>query len=184
MREVEFTWAGQCMETVDGLAFIGRNPLDAENVFIATGDSGMGITHGTIAGMILCDLIQGKQNPWATLYDPARKPVRAAAQFVKENLDVAAQYVDWFTPSEVQSVREIQPGSGAVLRRGLGKVAVYRDGKGNCTEMSAVCPHLGCIVHWNAAEHSWDCPCHGSRFTASGKVINGPSNVDLSPIDA
>jgi glycine/D-amino acid oxidase-like deaminating enzyme/nitrite reductase/ring-hydroxylating ferredoxin subunit len=183
MKEVEYTWGGQCMETVDGLAFIGRNPLDADNVFIATGDSGMGITHGTIAGMLLTDLILGKQNPWATLYDPARKPVRAAVQFAKENLNVAAQYVDWFTPSEVESVREIQPGSGAVLRRGLSKVAVYRDGKGMCTEMSAVCPHLGCIVHWNAAEHSWDCPCHGSRFTATGKVINGPSNGDLSPVD-
>jgi glycine/D-amino acid oxidase-like deaminating enzyme/nitrite reductase/ring-hydroxylating ferredoxin subunit len=183
MKEVEFTWGGQCMETVDGLAFIGRNPLDADNVFIATGDSGMGMTHGTIAGMLLTDLILGKKNPWETLYDPARKPVRAAAQFAKENLNVAAQYVDWITPSEVESVREIQPGSGAVLRRGLSKVAVYRDGKGNCTEMSATCPHLGCIVHWNAAEQSWDCPCHGSRFTATGKVINGPSNVDLSPIE-
>jgi Rieske Fe-S protein len=91
--------------------------------------------------------------------------------------------VDWITPSEVESVREIQPGSGAVLRRGLTKVAVYRDGKGKCTELSAVCPHLGCIVHWNAAEQSWDCPCHGSRFTATGKVINGPPNVDLSPVE-
>jgi Rieske Fe-S protein len=183
MGQVEFTWAGQCMETVDGLAFIGRNPLDADNVFIATGDSGMGITHGTIAGMLLSDLILGKQNPWAVLYDPSRKPIRAAAQFAKENLNVAAQYVDWLTPSEVESVREIRPGTGAVLRRGLSKVAVYRDDKGNCTEMSAVCPHLGCIVHWNAAEHSWDCPCHGSRFTERGKVINGPANVDLQPLD-
>jgi glycine/D-amino acid oxidase-like deaminating enzyme/nitrite reductase/ring-hydroxylating ferredoxin subunit len=183
MKEIEFTWGGQCMETVDGLAFIGRNPLDDENVFIATGDSGMGITHGTIAGMLICDLILGKKNPWESLYDPSRKPVRAAAQFAKENLNVAAQYVDWLTPSEVESVREIQPGSGAVLRRGLSKVAVYRDGKGKCTEMSAACPHLGCIVHWNAAEQSWDCPCHGSRFTATGKVINGPANVELSPAE-
>jgi Rieske Fe-S protein len=93
---------------------------------------------------------------------------------------VALQYADWVTSSEVESVREIQPGSGAVLRRGLSKVAVYRDEKGALHEMSAVCPHLGCIVQWNAAEHSWDCPCHGSRFDKQGKVINGPSNVDLS----
>jgi glycine/D-amino acid oxidase-like deaminating enzyme/nitrite reductase/ring-hydroxylating ferredoxin subunit len=181
--EIEFTWGGQCMETIDGLAFIGRNPLDKENVFIATGDSGMGITHGTIAGMLLTDLIQGKQNPWARLYDPSRKPVRAAGNFIKEGANMAAQYIDWFTPSEVESVRQIQPGSGAVLRRGLSKVAVYRDEKGIAHEMSAVCPHLGCIVHWNAAEHSWDCPCHGSRFKACGQVINGPANVDLPPIE-
>jgi glycine/D-amino acid oxidase-like deaminating enzyme/nitrite reductase/ring-hydroxylating ferredoxin subunit len=183
VEEIEFTWAGQCMETIDGLAFIGRNPLDADNVYVVTGDSGMGLTHGTIAGMLLTDLILGKQNPWATLYDPARKPVRAAGNFAKENLNVAMQYVDWITPSEVESVREIQPGSGAVLRRGLSKVAVYRDNKGKTHECSAVCPHLGCIVHWNAAEHSWDCPCHGSRFDEFGKVINGPSNTDLSPAD-
>ncbi|MCI0331682.1 MAG: FAD-dependent oxidoreductase [Planctomycetes bacterium] len=183
IEDVEFTWAGQWMKTIDGLAFIGRNPLDAENVFVATGDSGMGMTHGTIAGMLLTDLILGKRNPWATLYDPSRKPVRAAGAFAQENINVAGQYLDWFTPGEVESAREIAPGCGAVLRRGLSKVAVYRDADGRAHEMSAVCPHLGCIVHWNAAEHSWDCPCHGSRFDAKGKVINGPSNVDLEPAD-
>jgi nitrite reductase/ring-hydroxylating ferredoxin subunit len=183
MEDIEFTWAGQCMETVDGLAFIGRNPNDEENVFIATGDSGMGITHGTIAGMLLTDLIRGKSNPWATIYDPSRKPVRAAYEFAKENLNVAAQYVDWITPSEVDSEKDIERGSGAVLRRGISKVAVFRDGNGKCHEMSAVCPHLGCIVHWNAAESSWDCPCHGSRFDKHGKVTNGPANIDLPPIE-
>ncbi|MEX0613466.1 MAG: FAD-dependent oxidoreductase [Pirellulales bacterium] len=183
MEEVEFTWGGQVMETVDGLAYIGRNPLDAENVFIATGDSGMGITHGTIAGMLLSDLIVGRRNPWAMLYDPARKPMRAAGNYAKEALNVAGQYLDWLTPGEVDSVREIEPGCGAVLRRGLTKVAVYRDEEGRVHELSAVCPHLGCIVHWNSAESTWDCPCHGSRFDQLGKVINGPSNVDLEPAD-
>ncbi len=182
MEGVEFTWAGQCMETVDGLAFIGRNPLDKENVFIATGDSGMGLTHGTIAGMLLSDLICGKQNPWEALYSPSRKPLRAAGNFVKENLNVAKQYLDWVTPSEVESAHEIEPGSGAVLRRGTQRIACYRDGNGKVHKMSAVCPHLGCIVHWNEAESSWDCPCHGSRFDKHGKMINGPANVDLSPI--
>lgn len=183
IEDIEFTWAGQCMETIDGLAFIGRNPRDEDNVFVVTGDSGMGLTHGTIAGMLLTDLILGKQNPWATLYDPSRKPLRAAAEFAKENLNTAAQYVDWVTPGEVESEQLIEPGSGAVLRRGLSKFAVYRDGNGKCQEMSAVCPHLGCIVHWNGAEKSWDCPCHGSRFDKLGKVVNGPSNVDLPPAD-
>jgi glycine/D-amino acid oxidase-like deaminating enzyme/nitrite reductase/ring-hydroxylating ferredoxin subunit len=183
MEEVEFTWAGQCMETVDGLAFIGRNPLDKENVFIATGDSGMGLTHGTIAGMLLSDIILGKGNPWETLYNPSRKPIRAAANFAKENLNVAKQYLDWLLPSEVESADEIEPGSGAVLRRGTHKIACYRDGNGKTHEMTAVCPHLGCIVHWNGAEKSWDCPCHGSRFDKHGKMTNGPANIDLSPAE-
>jgi Rieske Fe-S protein len=179
IEDIEFIWGGQWMKTIDGLAFIGRNPLDAENVFVVTGDSGMGMTHGTIAGMLLTDLILGKQNPWATLYDPSRKPIRAAGVFAQENINVARQYLDWLTPGEVKSERDIEPGCGSVLRRGLTKVAVYRDEKGTAHEMSAVCPHLGCIVHWNSAEKSWDCPCHGSRFDKLGKVINGPSNTDL-----
>lgn len=182
IEDVEFTWSGQCMETIDGLAFIGRNPMDKENVYIATGDSGMGITHGTIAGMLLTDLILGKSNPWETLYDPSRKPVRAAYEFAKENLNVAVQYTDWVMPSEVSSADEIERDSGAVLRKGMTKVAVYKDGRGACHETSAVCPHLGCIVQWNGAEHSWDCPCHGSRFDKHGKVVNGPANVDLKPV--
>ena len=183
MEGVEFTWAGQCMETIDGLAFIGRNPMDKDNVFIATGDSGMGLTHGTIAGMLLADLILEKRNPWETLYDPSRKPIRAAVNFTRESVNVAAQYLDWLTSGEVKSAHEIKPGNGAVLRRGLQKIACYRDGNGKVHEMSAVCPHLGCIVQWNGAEASWDCPCHGSRFDKHGKMINGPANVDLSPIE-
>jgi glycine/D-amino acid oxidase-like deaminating enzyme/nitrite reductase/ring-hydroxylating ferredoxin subunit len=179
--DVAFKWGGQCLETIDGLAFIGRNPLDKENVFVATGDSGMGLTHGTIAGMLLSDLILGRDNPWEKLYDPARKTVFAANIYIKENLNVAAQYADYLTAGEVASVDEVQCGSGALLRRGLSKVAVYRDDVGKIHELSAVCPHLQCIVHWNPAETTWDCPCHGSRFTALGKVVNGPANVDLSP---
>lgn len=94
-------------------------------------------------------------------------------------LTQAGQYLDWLTPGEVGSVREIEPECGAVLRRGMRKIAAYRDADGKVHEISAVCPHLGCIVHWNNAEHTWDCPCHGSRFDAEGKVLNGPSNVDL-----
>jgi glycine/D-amino acid oxidase-like deaminating enzyme/nitrite reductase/ring-hydroxylating ferredoxin subunit len=183
MEDIEFTWGGQCMETIDGLAFVGRNPLDDDNVFIATGDSGMGITHGTIAGILLTDLILGRPNPWAQLYDPSRKTLRAAGTFAKEAINMAGQYLDWVTPGEVDSVREVEPGCGAVLRRGLSKVAVYRDEEGRTHELSAVCPHLGCIVHWNAAETTWDCPCHGSRFDKLGKVINGPANIDLPPVE-
>lgn len=183
METVEFTWVGQVMESIDGLAFIGRNPLDKENVFIATGDSGMGMTHGTIAGILLTDLILGRENPWATLYDPSRKTLLAAGEFAKEAVNMAAQYADWVTGGDVSSTDEIADDSGAVMRRGLSKIAVHRDAHGKLHELSAVCPHLGCIVRWNASEKTWDCPCHGSRFGKLGKVINGPANTDLAPTD-
>ncbi len=180
MQEVRFRWSGQVMETIDGLAFIGPNPGDEPNVFIATGDSGMGMTHGTIAGTLLTDLILGRENPWASLYHPSRKTLRAAGEFAKENLNVVRQYGDWLTGGGVGSPEEIRPGTGAVVRRGLSKVAGYRDEQGVLHECSAVCPHLGCIVDWNDAEKTWDCPCHGSRFDRFGTVLNGPANSDLS----
>jgi glycine/D-amino acid oxidase-like deaminating enzyme/nitrite reductase/ring-hydroxylating ferredoxin subunit len=179
---VEFAWAGQVMETIDYLAFSGRNPLDDANVYVHTGDSGMGLTHGTLGARIIADLILGLESPWARLYDPARKRVSAAGEFAAENLNVAAQYGEWLTGGDVESVAEIANDSGAVLRRGLAKVAVYRDAAGTLHEKSAACPHLGCIVQWNDSEKTWDCPCHGSRFECTGKVINGPANVDLQPL--
>lgn len=183
IEEVQFAWAGQVMETVDGLAYIGRNPLDYDNVFIVTGDCGMGMTHGTIAGILLTDLILGRENQWASLYDPSRITPGAVAAFTSEGLNTAVQYADWLTEGDVASVRQIKRDAGAVLRRGLSKVAVYRDGKGKLHELSAVCTHLGCLVHWNPTEKTWDCPCHGSRFDKLGKVINGPANQNLCSSD-
>ncbi|MDP9339216.1 MAG: FAD-dependent oxidoreductase [Acidobacteriota bacterium] len=182
LPEPEFRWSGQILDTVDGLAFIGRNPGDQPNIYIATGDSGVGLTHGTIAGMLITDMIMGRENPWSILYDPARKSPLAALTFAKENLNVAAQYSSWVTPGEVSSAEDIQPGGGAVIRRGLSKIAVHRDQQGNLHERSAVCPHLGCIVAWNKTESSWDCPCHGSRFDPDGKVLNGPAISPLAEI--
>jgi glycine/D-amino acid oxidase-like deaminating enzyme/nitrite reductase/ring-hydroxylating ferredoxin subunit len=179
--EIAFNWSGQVMEPVDCLAYIGRNPNDEPNVFIATGDSGMGMTHGTIAGMLLTDLILGRPNPWEKLYDPSRKSLKGAPTFVKENLNVAMEYGQWVTPGEVKSPSEVAPDSGAVMRRGAVKVACYRDASGQVHEFSAICPHLQCIVAWNGAEKTWDCPCHGSRFTAVGEVVNGPANSNLPP---
>jgi glycine/D-amino acid oxidase-like deaminating enzyme/nitrite reductase/ring-hydroxylating ferredoxin subunit len=177
---IEFQWSGQVMEPVDGLAFIGRNPMDEDNVFIATGDSGNGMTHGTIAGILLTDLIMGRTNEWEKLYDPTRKTLKALPEFASENLNVAAQYADLVTPGDVDSADEIKPGEGAIVRHGLKKVATYRDDSGTIHERSAVCVHLGCIVDWNSKEKTWDCPCHGSRYDAYGKVFQGPANSDLS----
>jgi glycine/D-amino acid oxidase-like deaminating enzyme/nitrite reductase/ring-hydroxylating ferredoxin subunit len=177
---VTHRWSGEVMETPDGLGFIGADPTGMKNVFLATGDSGMGMTHGTIAGLLLTDLVLGRRNPWADLYDPARLPVKAAGDLVSEGVSMALPYRDWVTGGDVKSVDEIRPGEGAVVRRGLTKVAVYRDDAGTVHACSAVCPHLGAIVRWNPAEKTWDCPAHGSRFTAAGEVFHGPAHTGLS----
>jgi glycine/D-amino acid oxidase-like deaminating enzyme/nitrite reductase/ring-hydroxylating ferredoxin subunit len=180
---VEFRWSGQVMEPADGVAFIGRNPGDADDVYIATGDSGMGMTHGTIAGILLTDLIMGRSSPWTALYDPSRKMAHGAVEYVKENVNVAAQYVkDYATGGERSSADEIAPGEGAILRRGLAKIAAFRDADGTLHELSAACPHLGCIVSFDAVEKTWNCPCHGSRFDCHGRVIVGPANRDLAVV--
>ncbi len=183
VERFEFQWSGQVMEPVDGLALIGRNPLDSDNVYIATGDSGNGMTHGTIAGMLLTDLIAGRGNPWASLYDPIRKTLGAIGEFAKENLNVAAQYVDLVTPGEIDDASHVGSGEGAILRRGAAKVAVSRDENGVLHERSAFCTHLGCVVQWNSIERTWDCPCHGSRFQTDGHVVNGPAIRSLTKAD-
>ena len=138
-----------------------------------------GMTHGVIAGLLLTDMIMGRQNAWEKTYDPSRITLRALSEFAKENLNVAMQYTDVVLAGDVESVDQVKPDSGAVLSRGLSKIAVYRDPDGVVHERSAVCKHLGCIVNWNSLEKSWDCPCHGSRYDAFGHVTQGPANSDL-----
>ena len=179
---VAFQWSGQVMEPADGLAYIGRNPVHSRNVYVATGDSGHGMTHATIAGMLIRDLITDRANPWESLYDPSRKITHSLGEYARENLNFVKQYADFVTRGEVSSVEEIAPGAGAVLRHGMTKLAVYRDAAGDAHAYSAVCPHAGCIVHWNPTEESWDCPCHGSRFDPQGHVVNGPANSALAPV--
>jgi glycine/D-amino acid oxidase-like deaminating enzyme/nitrite reductase/ring-hydroxylating ferredoxin subunit len=182
VRDVPYRWSGQVYEPVDGLAFIGKNPLDADNVYVATGDSGQGMTHGTIAGMLLTDLICGRKNPWTRLYDPARVRLGSARDYARDTIDTAAHYAEWLTPGEVRSVDAIPPGEGAVLRQGLQKIAAYRAEDGTVSMCSATCTHLGCVVGWNRSESIWECPCHGSRFDRFGKVVNGPATADLAAL--
>jgi glycine/D-amino acid oxidase-like deaminating enzyme/nitrite reductase/ring-hydroxylating ferredoxin subunit len=180
MEEISYTWSGQVMQSVDGLAYIGRNPLDRENVYVVTGDSGTGMTYATIAAILITDLIESRSNPWETLYDPSRKTLRSAPAYAREAVRTAAQYVDWVTPGDVKSADDIPPDAGAVLKEGLSPVAAYREPDGTLHKLSAVCVHLGCVVRWNAAERTWDCPCHGSRYDRFGTVINGPANRNLA----
>ncbi|MBP2293188.1 FAD-dependent oxidoreductase [Azospirillum rugosum] len=180
---VEYRWSGQVMEPFDGLAFIGRDPAYGGRIFVATGDSGMGMTHGTIAGMVLCELIHGSGSPWAALYDPGRKMTSKLGTYLRENIDVGRQYLDYVRRSEVESEQSIAPGEGAVLKSGGKPIAVYRDESGALHRRSAVCPHLKCVVHWNPGEKSWDCPCHGSRFAVDGAVLNGPASQPLAEVE-
>jgi len=183
IQALSFQWSGQVVEPMGGLAFIGHNPHDQNNIFIATGTSGNGMTYGTIAGSLITDQILGRANPWASLYAPTRQTVGALTETAHQALNVMKQYADWATKGEVSSPEEIPSGSGAIMRQGLKKVAIYRDHSGEIHKLGATCPHLGCIVHWNAVESSWDCPCHGSRFNPTGRVVNGPAASPLSPVD-
>ncbi len=176
---VDFKWSGEVMESVDGIAYMGRNPMDEKNVYIITGDSGNGMTHCTAGAMLVSDLIIGRENPWTHLYDPSRKAIHGVSEFIKEQANTLSQYRDWLTGGEVDSIHEIPAGQGAIVREGQKKLAVFRDEQGELHTFSAACTHLGCVVAWNSAEQSWDCPCHASRFSAQGEVLHGPAAEPL-----
>ncbi|MET0594447.1 MAG: FAD-dependent oxidoreductase [Polyangiaceae bacterium] len=177
-------WSGQVLEPFDHLAYIGKDPTGTSNVYIATGDSGHGITHGAIAGILIADLIEGRPNPWQSLYDPRRKSLRAASQFARDGIDVAKEYAKWLLPEPRTSALDLGRDEGAVVQRGIRKVAVYRDPEGVLHHCSAVCTHLGGVVRWNSDAKSWDCGCHGSRFSPTGEVLNGPAVAPLATVEA
>lgn len=180
IKKIIHRWSGQIIEPVDGLAFIGRNPSGPENIFIITGDSGNGMTHGTLAGILIKDLILERKNEWEDIYSPSRKPVLALAHYFKENLNVLKYYTE-LLKTQLLPKQELHRGQGQIIAQGLHKIAQYKDTNGDLYEFSALCPHLKCVVHWNDIERTFDCPCHGSRFTAFGKVVNGPATTDLEP---
>jgi glycine/D-amino acid oxidase-like deaminating enzyme/nitrite reductase/ring-hydroxylating ferredoxin subunit len=181
-EEVLYRWSGQVMEPVDCMGFLGRNPMDKDNVYIITGDSGNGMTHTTIGAMLITDLIQGRDNPWAKLYEPSRITLRATGSFLQENLNVAAQYTDYFTVKKEPDFTQMPTDSGVVFRKGLRMIAAYKNKDNQVEFMAANCPHLGGVLNWNNAEKSWDCPAHGSRFDCHGRVIEGPACEHLKKL--
>jgi hypothetical protein len=183
-------WSGQVMDTVDFCGFVGRNPGD-DDIFIVTGDSGQGMTHGAMAGLLIRDLIVGAGSRWEEVYDPGRKTPRGVTTFISENAtmikNMALSLVPGSdaaaTPAAPSSADDLKPGEGAVIARGSAKIAAYRDENGRLHERSACCTHLGCELSWNSTEKCWDCNCHGSQFSAQGAVLNGPAIHDLEPAD-
>ena len=174
-------WSGQVLNPIDFTSFTGRNP-GSSRVYVHTGDSGQGITHGVVGSLLLTGLIVDGQHPWTDIYDPARKPISAAGAFISENLTAVKNFAEYVAPGELKSVEELKPGCGAIVRHGLKKVAAYRDKSGSLHLHSAACTHLGCHVHWNSLEVCWDCPCHGSHFAVDGTALNGPAIAPLAKL--
>jgi Rieske Fe-S protein len=175
-------WSGQVIETPDGLPYIG---LMAEHQYVATGFSGNGMTFGTLGAMMMSDAILGRKNPWIDLFDPGRKALTHGVwDYIKENIDYPYYMIrDRLVGAEARSLRAVKRGEGLIVERKGQKVAAYRDARGTLTLRSAICTHMGCPVGWNQAESTWDCPCHGSRFTPAGEVISGPAETPLPPAD-
>jgi glycine/D-amino acid oxidase-like deaminating enzyme/nitrite reductase/ring-hydroxylating ferredoxin subunit len=173
-------WSGQVLDTIDYCGFIGRNP-GSDKVYVATGDSGQGMTHGALAGILLKDLILTGKSPWQEVYEPSRKTPAGIINYVKENVTLITNFAEYLMPGELDSIDELQPGQGGIIRQGVSKIAACRDLEGKLHLNSAVCTHLGCHVHWNSTEQCWDCPCHGSHFAPDGAVLNGPAIHSLEP---
>jgi glycine/D-amino acid oxidase-like deaminating enzyme/nitrite reductase/ring-hydroxylating ferredoxin subunit len=182
VKSIEHEWSGQYYNPADGLPHIGRVP-GSEHLFVATGYAGVGLTWGTVAGTLIARMIQGQRHPLEEILAPGRLTLMASArEVIAENLDVVRRFaVDRLAGGKSISDEEIPPGTGRIVSRHGRTVAVYRDPSGTIFRMSPVCTHSGCIVHWNQAERTWDCPCHGGRFTAEGQRFCGPPPRDLQP---
>ena len=175
VRDIQYKWSAQVFEPADSIPYIGKSP-QAENVYIATGFAGDGLIYGSLAGKILADTAMGIPNVYIDLFDPSRiKPVAAAKDFLKHNVEVAKDFVKGRMNTDVEDTDEIPPGEGAIVKINGDKFAVYRSEEGELHHLSPVCTHLKCIVQWNNDHKSWDCPCHGSRFQATGEVLSGPA---------
>ncbi len=180
IEDIIYHWSGQVMEPMDGVAFIGRNLNDKENIYIITGDSGNGMTHCTFAGMLITDLINGVENKFEKLYDPSRFSLSQVGSYLKHSVKDTLSFLSQLPNfNDISELEKLSKGEGRIVDMLEEKFGVYRDKNGQLSIVSAQCTHIKCSVAWNADELSWDCPCHGSRFTYDGKVINGPANADL-----
>ena len=183
LRDVQYRWSTQDWYSADKVPLIGQISPSSPGISTATGFGGWGMAPGIAASRILADRILKTKNPWASLFSPRRMKLAAMPKLMSENTKVGVRRTADMLPLPAGSVKDLAPGEGGVVRYRGSKVAAYRDPAGRVHAVSAKCTHLGCDVEWNAAEHSWDCPCHGSRFGTGGEVLNGPATKPLEPTD-
>jgi glycine/D-amino acid oxidase-like deaminating enzyme/nitrite reductase/ring-hydroxylating ferredoxin subunit len=180
--DIRHRWVGQVVETDDGLPFIGEN---ADCEFIATGFCGNGFTLGTVSAMMVRDRYLGRENAWFDLFRVDRKPFHGGLwRYLTENVDFPVHFVRDRLKSADGEIEDVRPGEGKIVSLNGDKVAAYRDQAGELTLCSPVCTHMKCLVRWNAADKTWDCPCHGSRFHSDGSVHSGPAETPLLRLDA
>jgi glycine/D-amino acid oxidase-like deaminating enzyme/nitrite reductase/ring-hydroxylating ferredoxin subunit len=176
VKSIEYRWSTQDNVAVDKVPYIGRL---SKGVYVATGFGGWGMTHSMISAMIISDGVLGRSNPWAPLYDPSRFKLTDTSKLVTQNIHAVKHLlIERLIPSD-SDVNALAKGEGKILKVRHEKTAVSRDHEGALHAVSPSCTHMGCVVVWNDAEHSWDCPCHGSRFSADGRVLHGPALKDL-----
>ena len=185
VKEVAHRWSSQYFEPSDGLAYIGHLPGNPDNVYVATGYGGNGITYSHIAAQVLTDLITTGQSELKDLFSPARvKPVAGFAAFVQENADVVKEFIaKRIAVKKIEGLSELAHGEARVVKYDGETVAIYKDEQGAIHALNPVCTHAKCIVAWNNAEKSWDCPCHGARYDVSGEVLTGPARKPLERIE-
>lgn len=185
ISSVQYKWSSQYYIPVDGLPYVGQIPFYAEGIYCATGYNGNGMMLSSISAEILAETILGKQHPYAELFSTTRiKPVDGFSEFIKENADVVYHFVaDRLSVTETDSLKQLEPGTGKVVKLDGRKVAAFRDEKGEIHALNPVCTHAACIVNWNQEEKSWDCPCHGARYDIGGRVLNGPAERNLEKFE-
>lgn len=184
IEEVSFKWSSQFFEPADGLPYIGHLPHNPDTVFVATGFGGNGMTYGHVSAIVLTDIIVKGESRYQKLFNPNRiKPVAGFESFVKESADVVAKFIgDRINKVKIKELSEIAPGEAKVVKYEGDSIALYKDEKGGLHAVNPACTHVNCIVGWNTAEQTWDCPCHGSRFSMDGEVLTAPARKDLEKI--
>lgn len=180
IEKIDYRWSNQDYESFDRLPYIGRLTPSNQHIYLATGFGLWGMSNGTMAGIILSDLVQGKTNEWSNLYDSLRATPFVTKESIKNNLEVGVHWVkDRIEGLKNWSTDDVKPGEAKIITKKGEQIGVYKDETGKVTAVSAICSHLGCVVNWNSAEKTWDCPCHGGRFTSQGKLIQAPPIKDL-----
>ncbi len=185
IKEIAYHWSSQYFEPADGLAYIGSLPGNSNNIYVATGFGGNGLTYGNIAAILIRDLIVTNESPYKNLFDPKRlKPIAGFQNFIKEGADVVKTFIAGkFAAEKIRAVGELAIGEGKIVKYAGHSIAMYKDELHNIHACNPTCPHIGCTVAWNNAEKSWDCPCHGARYAVNGELLTGPSQSDLASIN-